>query len=112
MNQVLGNPYGDKTVGNYLNPAAFALPAMGTLGNVGRNSIRGPGTWQFDMALSRTFQVRESQRVEFRAEAFNVTNSFLMDISKLQVNLNANTFGQVTGALDPRIMQFALKYLF
>ena len=62
VNQVLGNPYGDKTVGNYLNPAAFALPAMGTLGNVGRNSVRGPGTWQFDMALSRTFQVRESQR--------------------------------------------------
>ena len=56
--------------------------------------------------------MRESQRIEFRAEAFNVTNSFRMDIKQLQVNLNSNTFGQVTGALDPRILQFALKYFF
>jgi hypothetical protein len=112
VNQVLGNPYGDKSASNYLNPAAFALPAMGTIGNMGPNSIRGPGTWQFDAALSRTFQLREAQKLEFRAEAFNITNSFRMDIDKLETNLNSNTFGQVTGALDPRIMQFALKYFF
>ena len=35
VNQILGNPYGDKTVSNYLNPAAFALPALGTLRNMG-----------------------------------------------------------------------------
>jgi hypothetical protein len=85
---------------------------MGTLGNVGSASIAGPGYWQFDTSLSRTFRMRESQRIEFRAEAFNVTNSFRMDIKQLQVNLNSNTFGQVTGALDPRILQFALKYFF
>src|SRR3954462_8811808 len=39
VDQVLGNPYGDKTVGNYLNPTAFALPAFGTFGSVGRASI-------------------------------------------------------------------------
>src|SRR5207237_3553976 len=75
VNQIMGNVYGNKTAGNYLNPAAFTLPALGTLGNMGRNSILGPGTWQFDMALSRTFQIREGQKMEFRAEAFNVTNS-------------------------------------
>src|SRR5437867_8090293 len=48
VNQILENPYGNKTVSNYLNPAAFTLPALGTLGNMGRNSILGPGTWQFD----------------------------------------------------------------
>ena len=69
-----------------------------------------PGTWQFDMALSRTFQIRERQRVEFRAEAFNVTNSLL--VNDPVANLNSNTFGQVTSAKDPRIMQFALKYFF
>ena len=110
VNQLLANPYGDKSVRNYLNPAAFTRPAAGTLGNVGRASIAGPGTWQFDAAVSRTFQFRESQRFEFRAEAFNVTNSFRMN--NPQTNLNSNTFGQVTSALDPRIMQFALKYSF
>jgi hypothetical protein len=112
VSQVLPNPYGDKSIRNYLNPAAFALPAAGALGNVGSNSVAGPGTWQFDVALSRSFQVRERQKLEFRAEAFNLTNSFRMDISKLTVNLNSGNFGQVTGALDPRIMQFALKYFF
>ncbi len=112
VSQVLPNPCGDKSITNYLNPAAFTLPATGALGNVGSNSIAGPGTWQFDMALSRSFQLRERQKIEFRVEAFNLTNSFRMDISKLTVNLNSGNFGQVTGALDPRIMQFALKYFF
>jgi hypothetical protein len=112
VNQLMLNPYGDKTVRNYLNPAAFALPATGTFGNVTVGSIAGPGTWQFDTALSRTFQIREAQKVEFRAEAFNVTNSMRMDINKLTTNYNSSNFGQVTGALDPRIMQFALKYFF
>jgi hypothetical protein len=77
--QILGSPYGDKTIGKYLNPAAFAQPALGALGNAGSNSILGPGTTQFDLAVSRTFQFGEMKRVEFRTEAFNVTNSFLMN---------------------------------
>ncbi len=108
--RLLPDPYGDKSASNYLNPAAFALPAMGTLGNVGMGSIRGPGTWEFSAALARTFRLRETQRLEFRAEAFNLTNSFRMNAPTL--NLNSNTFGQVLSAKDPRIMQFALKYVF
>jgi hypothetical protein len=110
VNQLLPDVYGDKSVRNYLNPTAFALPAAGRLGNVGAGSIAGPGTRQFDVALARTFQFRESQRLEFRAEAFNVMNSFRMD--NPDTNLNSNTFGQVISAQDPRIMQFALKYFF
>ena len=114
VSQILGNPYGNGTVSNYLNPAAFALPAMGTLGNMGVASVRGPGYWQFDAALSRTFQLREAQKIEFRAEAFNVTNSFQMNdsVGGLDTTLNSNTFGQVLSSRDPRIMQFALKYFF
>jgi len=110
VNLLKSNPYGVKTVNNYLNPAAFALPALGTLGNVGVGSIAGPGSWQFDTALSRTFQFRETQRLEFRAEAFNITNSFRMNDPV--TNFNSSIFGQVTSAKDPRIMQFALKYFF
>ena len=108
--QILANPFGDKSNTNYLNPAAFALPATGTLSNMGAGNILGPGTWQFDVALSRTFRLGEVRRVEFRAEAFNLTNSFRMQSPT--TNFNSNIFGQVTTALDPRIMQFALKYVF
>ena len=62
--------------------------------------------------------IKEAQRLEFRAEAFNLTNSFRMDIpnantttSTFQI-ITSSTFGQVTSSRDPRIMQFALKYFF
>ena len=112
-NQVLDDPYGDRSGGpltSYLNPAAFALPVLGTLGNSARNSIRAPGTWSLDLALSRVFQVNDSHRLEFRTEAFNVTNSFRPGIPDT-VLTNAN-FGVIRTALPPRILQFALKYLF
>jgi hypothetical protein len=109
-NQVLANVYGDGSLENWLNPSAFAQPPLGTNGNAGRGRYLGPGTWQFDMALSRIFRLRENQRLEFRAEAFNVTNSLRK--GNPEADLNANTFGQINSALDARIMQFALKYVF
>jgi Carboxypeptidase regulatory-like domain len=109
-NQILGDPYLHSGGLGYLNPAAFRNPAAGSLGNVGVGSVRGPTTWQFDAALSRTFQVTETKRFEVRAEAFNITNSFRR--GNPTTALNSNTFGQITTALDPRIMQFALKYVF
>jgi len=94
----------------YLNPAAFGTPAIGKLGNLGRATLTLPPTWQFDLSLSRAFKVRETQSVEFRAEAFNVMNSFRT--GAIDANLNSAQFGRVRNALDPRIMQFALKYVF
>jgi hypothetical protein len=90
--------------------ACLDQPALGTNGNAGRASVLGPGTWQFDMALSRTIRIGESQRLDFRAEAFNVTNSVIKQ--NPEMNLNANTFGQITSSADARVMQFALKYAF
>jgi Carboxypeptidase regulatory-like domain len=106
----LANPYGKKTADNYLNPAAFALPAAGTLGTMGAASIEGPRYWQFDFALSRVFRFGEVRRVEFRAEDFNVFNA--VRLNDPVTNLNSGNFGQITSARDPRIMQFALKYVF
>ena len=105
-----GDAYGDRSITNYLNAKGFSKPAPGTLGNVSRGSIFGPGTWQFNVALSRNFRFKESQRIQFRAEAFNVTNSFRME-NPTTLFTSAN-FGQVIAAKDPRIMQFALKYFF
>jgi hypothetical protein len=70
--------------------------------------------------LSRSIAIREAQHLEFRAEAFNVTNSFRPGGISTQgasgsgafLSLASNTFGQVRNALAPRILQFALKYVF
>jgi hypothetical protein len=94
----------------YLNPAAFGQPAFGTLGNLGRVNLRLPAPWQFDMALARTFRFRESQSMEFRAEAYNVLNTFRP--GSINTSLSSAQFGRIRTALDPRILQFALKYLF
>jgi hypothetical protein len=83
---------------------------LGTLGSAGRNVVHLPYYWQFDVALSRVFHVRETQTVEVRAEAFNVPNRFRP--GDMNLNFTSSQFGQVLTALDPRIMQFALKYAF
>jgi hypothetical protein len=108
--QMLANTYGNKSLSNFLNPGAFTLPAPGSLGNMGRNTLFGPGMWGLDTALSRVFNVHEAQTVEARVEAFNLTNS-LHALNPTTV-LNNGTFGQINTAADPRILQFSLKYIF
>src|SRR5439155_11089736 len=113
-NQAQDNVFGDKSAGplaQHISPSAFTLPPAGTMnGNLGRANIIGPANWTFDTALSRVFQMSEKQRLEFRAEAYNLTNSFRP--RDPGTALNTNTFGQIRTAFDPRILQFALKYVF
>jgi hypothetical protein len=96
----------------WLNPAAFGQPDLGTLGNLGRVNIRLPAAWQWDLAVARTFRFRESQSVEFRAEAYNWMNSFRPASNAINTSLSSAQFGRIRSAADPRILQFALKYLF
>ncbi len=109
--QVLDDPYGDgSSLDRYLNPAAFAQPALGTLGNVGAFAFEGPGRWSIDMVLAKVVRFGASQRVELRAEAFNVTNN-LMRGNPIS-NFNDANFGRILAAGDPRILQFGVKYGF
>ena len=116
--QLLADPYGDRSSNaNYLNPAAFAQPALGTLGNFDRNSLYGPGRWQIDVVLSRLIPLSRSQNVELRLEAFNLTNNFIRANSGAAqlapvTNLSSPTFGQILSAGDPRILQLGFKYGF
>ena len=105
----------------WINPAAFATPALGTLSATGRMNIPGPSFFNFDSAVSREFRIREGQMLEFTAQAFNVTNSMRPGISLpslaagasgLGLTFGTPTFGQITSALDPRILQLALKFTF
>ena len=93
---------------------AFDFAAVGTLGNLGINSVRGPAQWDFDVALSRRFSIGESQTLEFRAEAFNLFNRVQFGLPSRQVTTSAtSTLGQVTSqANQPRLMQLAFRLTF
>jgi hypothetical protein len=118
-NQILPNPLVDNPGSpcantapcvSWINPAAFAQPANGTLGNLGRSNIPGPGYYGVDMALARVFRIREKMNIEARGEAFNLTNGFRA--MTVTTGRNSTQFGQILTALDPRIMQVALKFSF
>ena len=119
-NQVLPNVYGSTFLG-YLNPAAFAQPALGTLGNMGTYSVFGPGLFEIDTSLSRVFKIQERKSVEIRGEAYNLPNFFLRGNPGTSLNA-ATTFGQITqvynpgyalsGGGGPRVLQFAAKFVF
>jgi len=110
-NQVLDDPYGNGSLGNYLNPAAFAYPAPGTLGDHVRGSFEGPAYWNVDVAISRQISMGGTQNVELRLETFNLLNHF--NWGNPVVNLDAANFGQIlTQAGSPRILQFGIKYGF
>jgi hypothetical protein len=94
----------------WFNSAAFATPAVGGFGNARAGSLVGAGNWSIDAGLSRTFDVTEGQRLEFRAEANNVLNH--TNFANPATSLGATSGYYIAGADDPRIMQFAVKYIF
>lgn len=106
-----------QTLEKWFNTAAFAIPADYTYGNVSRTlpDVRGPGMCTVDASLFKNFNVTESKRFEFRAEAFNLMNTPTFDIPGLTVG--SATFGVVTATQSttlahPRNMQFALRFIF
>jgi len=109
--QVLSNPYGDGTINNWLNAKAFAQPAVGTYGNAGRNAFFGPGRQTVDLSLVRQLSLNAQHKIEVRVEAFNAFNWFVK--GNPVTNLSSSSFGRIqTIGSDPRVMQFALKYVF
>ena len=124
-NQVLDNPYGNKTADNWLNAAAFAQPGLATFGNSGRNAYVGMGNRVVDLSLVRAFRFATSHRIEARIEAFNAFNWFRPSPAGLTpqtaigpnqtspvTNLSNANFGRYLASDEPRIMQFAVKYQF
>lgn len=107
--QVLADPYGDKTAGNYLNRAAFAAPANGTYSDLKPFTIVNPSIVQNDIAITRSFRFG-TRSLQARWEIFNVVN--YVNLGTPITALNNAAFGQIQTAGDPRIMQFALKFDF
>jgi hypothetical protein len=94
----------------YFNVAAFSTNAIGTFGNSGKNILRGPRYFDTDMGLQKNFPLLESTSLQFRAEFFNIFNN--VNFNQPQNFLGTSSTGQITSALDPRILQLALKLSF
>jgi len=94
-------------VNQWFNTAAFAANQIGTFGNSGRNIVNSPGLVNFDFALVKPFPIGDRFRVLFRSEFFNLFNTpqFLPPGN----TLSTATFGKITSARDPRILQLSLK---
>jgi hypothetical protein len=128
-NLVNTNPYpSNQSINNWINRSAFANAAPGNYGNLGADNLKGPGSFQLNMALSRTFAIREKMALQVRAEAFNLPNHLNPGPPGTGTNnnafttpLNASNFGQITTDIsgnnglnngDYRIVQLAMKFVF
>lgn len=99
------------TVEKWFDTSAFVLPAQFTYGNSGANILREDRFKSFDFSIFKQFRITEGSQLQFRAEAFNVTNtpSFAIPIT----TIDATNTGRVTSTFSsPRQIQFALKYNF
>jgi hypothetical protein len=97
----------------YFDPGVFSLQPLGTPGNSARRFFYGPGSENFDLALSKKIELNESIGLLFRLEAFNAFNHTQF-FGPLSVNgtLGSSSFGQVVSAAPPRIVQAAVKFTF
>ena len=108
-----------------INPDCFTNPPLGTFGTSSRNFLRQPGINNWDMAIGKTFTIYERLAFSFKMDTFNTFNhhQYSGDVGGLIVagsggnntissSVGAATFGQITGASSPRILQFSGKITF
>lgn len=103
-------PADRRGVGRWFETGAFRQAGAFTIGNSSRNPVSGPGYRTFDVMLGKTFALNERVRAEFRAEAFNVTNT--PPLGAPNGSFGNPAFGTITTALDPRVYELALKLHF
>lgn len=97
-------------VNEWFNIADFVANPVGTYGNIGKNSLRGPKLFDTDMALLKTGKMGERVGYEFRAEFYNIFNT--VNFGAPDAGLQDSNFGAISSAGDPRILQMALKLKF
>ena len=113
--QVYASP---KTVTGVSEPRGFQCAGSnaactvfsGQFGNLGRNSVYGPGQRNFDVAVSRRFQFTERWKMEFRSDFFNVLNH--ANWNNPDQHVTSGTFGQIVSFGSPRLIQMAMKLYF
>jgi hypothetical protein len=108
---VVADPHLDqRSPERWFNTSAFAFPAPGTFGNVGRNTLDGPGVQNVNVSLLKNTSLSERLNLQLRAEFFNLFNHPNLDLP--DNFLGSPTFGRISSARDPRHIQFGVKLLF
>lgn len=115
--QTLSGDCGGGTGNFYFNPAAFdctfnndlhlAPGSLASFGNLGRNTIRGPGINNWDLSFMKDTKITESKKIEFRAEFFNAFNH--AQFLNPDTGGFDGTFGMISQTRGPRLIQFGLK---
>jgi Carboxypeptidase regulatory-like domain len=120
-NQIADATLSNPSIGEWFNTSAFVIPPLGTIGNTPRNSLYGPSFRHFDLSIFKDFALTERFKLQFRAEAFNLTNTPSYFVANNQND--APTTNAVQGAgfgkivitnpnYTPRALQLALKLVF
>jgi len=99
-----------KSNNSFFTTSAFSAETIGQLGTARRRFFSGPGLDNYNMSLLKDTKILDRYTLQFRAEFFNVFNH--TQFSSVNGNFNSSTFGQATGAADPRLGQLALKLAF
>ena len=109
---VTGQPIAlaDPSIAEWFNTAAFTLPPPGQFGNAGRNTIIGPRTTDFNMALAKTIALGETRFLELRLQANNVFNT--PQYAAIDSTVNSPTFGRVISVGNMRHMQVLARFRF
>ena len=103
-------PASERSTARFFNTSAFTIAPQFTIGNSSRNPVRGPQYRNADIAIIKRTYFGEYRNIEFRAEAFNVTNT--PPLGAPATVAGAAGFGSITSAGDPRVLQFGLKVNF
>jgi hypothetical protein len=101
---------GQRNADRWFDTAAYVRQAPNTFGNAGTGTIRNPGITNFDFGLQKRFHSSENKFLEFRAEAFNLTNTPVF--TGVGRTLGQSTFGKITAAQAERELQLGLKFYF
>ena len=110
---ISGSPNaGPKDPAQWFDNSVFSVPAAFTFGNMPRNSVIGPGLQAFDLALQKDFSLSEATKLQFRWESFDLFNHPNFNIPNRTYTPTSTSFGKITSAQDPRVMQFALRLTF
>jgi hypothetical protein len=110
-NYVGGDQYAeDKTILQWFNRSAFALPATGTFGNLGAYTARGPKNLSVDLSIIKRIRLAETHEMQFRAEFFSLPNH--PNFGSPNSTFTNSTFGRITSASGNRQVQLGLRYEF
>jgi hypothetical protein len=110
-NRIKNGQLDNPTPQQWFDTSAFVAPTLGTFGNAGTGILFGPSSFSYDFGIYKTFPVRETVRLQFRTEMFNVFNH--PNLVMPGTTANAPGFGQInTKSLEPRVIQFALRLTF